>query len=547
MTLSTTTLSPNSTVQNGLWTVVGAASAHAALSSGVNTDYIQTTSRARNNDVCRVGFPALTLPAGAKIFSVAVRVTSQTVTYPAPLPQAVHHIRCRKVRPEYLVVTIILLIIKFLLGFRCPRTPTDPATGQPTTTQWLEQTVGTFLTNDGVPWTVDNFNPFEYDFGRDDTSGNALRHSELRIDVTYAEQSAVTVTGPTGSITDTCRPTVTWTYASPQSDPQQAYRVAIYTPAQVALAGFEAFTTTPTQSSGWLLGDATAWTLNSDITNGTWYAYVQAQQRWDGTGTYESAAASGSWTQAIVGAAVPVLQSVAYDRTYNRTQASFVPGGVSPATVAFRLETSRDGGPWGPVRGGVLVAASGMGTVSLYDYEAPLNVESRYRVLAYSQTGGLYFASATYSSELGATPVQNVAWLKDPLNPALSTVFPIATVGDSVTRQKIQGVFPVLTGGPSAYKVVVTGPQYGVEGTYTLVFHQNQPADYWAAFQLLDATGHTLLVQYPTGEQHYIVFGPGSVGQDQQSSWDINLSTNKRRYTFVTVSYTEVKPLEITS
>lgn len=557
MTLSVTTLAPSTDIQDGLWTRVGAASSHAALSDGVNTSYLQTTVRARTDtEVARVGFPTLTLPAGSKIFSVSVRVTSQTVTYPAPQPQCVHHIRCS--HGQGIITTIILAILKWLFGFLCPQTPTDPATGQPQATAWLDQVVATYQNHpDGSPWTVANFNPFEYAMGRDDTTGNALRHSEVRVDITYAQQSTVTVTGPTGTVTATSRPTVTWTYASPQSDPQLAYQVAIYTAAQVAAGGFAAFVTVPAQSSGWVLSDATAWTLGTDIVNGTWYAYVQLRQQWDGIGTYDSPVASTSWVQSIVGAPDPVVipapppsaaGSAVYEPATNRVRIDFAPSSASPTTVAFRVETSRDSGiTWGPVRGYALVAASGMSTVSAYDYEAPLNVPSQYRVLAYGQVSGQYYASANYSSVLTATPVTTACWLKDPLNPGLGTVFPIASVGDAVTRQRAQGVFRVLSGGASANKIVVNGPQYGVEGTYTLQFSTRDPVDYWAAFQALDATGRTLLVQYPHGEQHYIKFGPGSVGQDMQSTYDVNLQQSKRRYTFCTVSYTEVEMPEITS
>jgi len=539
---TTVTLRPNSTQQLGSWTVVGAANAHTALSDNTDTTYVQLVPRCRTNDqVLRVGFPAPTPPAGAQIFSVAVRRRVQTVVPPAPQPQCSHWFRCNSPSLVGLVTTLVVDLLRFFFWSRCPQQPTSV---------WIEETLPAQLTDpNGNPWTVaGSFSPFYYDLGRDDTNANPLRISEVYIDVTYIQQSTITVTAPTGTITATCRPTATWTYASPDSLPQAASQVAVYTAAQVAAGGFQAFVTPPLQQSGWVLGESLQWTLAADLVNGSYYAYVQVSQQWTGPGSFVSGVASTNWTQSISGAPVAVLQTAAFDATYNRVQLVMLPSSSSPTTYAYAVQVSRDlGATWGPVRGGLLIAATGMTPLTLYDHEAPLNQASQYRVLSYGQTGSLLFPASAFSSTLSVTPFSEGHWLKDPLNPLLNSPLPVLYLGDTVVQKKVQGTFEPLSGGAFAQKIVVNGPMYGIEGTLNLIFHHKQAGDLFAAFQALESSRHILLLQSPTGEQHYIALGPGASGSDKTWMWDIIPGTNQVKYRKLTVSYTETAAPPITT
>lgn len=531
--MSQVTTRPNGTQQSGAWSVIGAASAHVALSDNSDTSYVQLTPRCRlDNDRMRVTFPAPTLPSGAQISSVGVRVRIQTTVWPAPQPQCLGWFRCH--RPPNIITAIIDLILLLLFGWRCPQQPT---------VVWVTQTLQSQTSDpSGNPWTLDSFNNFEVNLGRDDNFGNPLRISEVYVDVNYTQQSTVTVTAPTGSITNTCRPTVVWTYTQPDANPPSKYRVVVYTAAQVAAVGFVPFVSSPLQDSGWVFGTDLQWTLTDDITNGNYSAYVMVGQTWPGAGDFISAYSSTSWTQSIAGAPNAILSSALFDSVYNRVALRFTQGAPSPATVAYAVQCSRDSGiTWGPVRGGLLITNTG-GTMTLYDEEAPLNVPSQYRVLAYGQTGSLLFAAAGYSNVISVTPFGTDFWIKDISDPTLNTPLPVKYQGDQVTRRRIQGTFEVLSGDLTTQKIVVNGPMYGIEGTLTLIFNSRQPADYWAAFQRIDQSGHILLMQYPSGEQHYVLFGPGAVGSDM--TWTYELQPDYRE---VTVSYTEVAAPAITS
>src|SRR5262249_3574755 len=150
----------------------------------------------------------------------------------------------------------------------------------------------------GAPWTVATLTGFAYDLGRGDTSTTSpLRVSEVYLDITYQQLSSVTVTGPTGTIPDT-QPTVKWVYASPDSQPQEAYQVAVYTLAQTLAVGFTPFTSTPVDGTGgYVLGADQQWTMTADLTDGQYVAYVQAQSTWPGPGSFYTGVASTSWTR----------------------------------------------------------------------------------------------------------------------------------------------------------------------------------------------------------------------------------------------------------
>lgn len=530
---ATTTVRPNSTVQLGSWSVVGAANAHTALSDNTDTTYVQLTPRCRlDTQRLRLGLPTITIPTGAQISSVGVRIRIQTVVFPAPQPICLGWFRCH--RPPNIITIIIDFILLLLFGWRCPRQPT---------VVWVEQQLENLTSDpDGNPWTLASFNQFEVHLGRDDVSGNPLRISEVYVDITYTQQAVITVTAPTGTITTTCRPTVTWTYTSPDSNPQASYNVAIYTAAQVAAGGFVPFVTPPIQTSGVTFGEDLQWNLTTDIVNGGYSAYVQVNQVWPGSNDFPSGIASITWTQSIAGAPNAVISNSLFDTVYNRVRLDITTGGPTPATAAFAVQASRDSGvTYGPVRNALLLTNTG-GTMTVYDYEAPLNAPSKYRVLAYGQTGSLLFAAAAYSNVVTVTPQVDVPWLKDPLDPTVNTPFPIAYQGDARTVRRVQGTFEVISGGLTADKIVVNGPQYGPEGTYTLNFYKDQPADYWSAFKQLDQSGHILLVQYTNGEQLYILFGPGAAGSDMSYEWEVVPNYHK-----VSVSYTSVGPPPITS
>lgn len=527
MALTVQTLRPNSTAQLGSWTVTGGGGvAHTALSDNSDASYVQLIPRSRlDNSVLRIGFATPTIPAGARVYSVGLRRRIQTVV--AGNPQPVCHHWFRSSTGFISVAGMLPDIQKNFFNSNCPTSPVVSA--------FVEENLGTFTTGPGgAPWDpATNLTGFAYDLGRGDDLGTTLRVSEVYLDISYQQLSTVTVTAPTGTITST-RPTVTWTYASPDSQPQQAFQVAIYTAAQVAAGGFSPFVSTPLQSSGWLLGEDLLWVLPADIADGSYSAYVQVKSKWDGAGSdFTTTTASTTFTRSVgvVGPPPPTatLSSATFDTVNNRVVLTMVPSSSSPVTAAFTVQASRDGGvTWTPIPSLTLIAATGMTPLVAYDNTAPINVGSQYRVLAYSQPSGVYVAAISYSSVLSVTTSGSDWWLKDPANPVLNTILPVAdmskggsSAGLKTTRRRIQGTFEPLSGiGTTVMPIVVSGPTYADQGELELLFLHNAPTDYFPAWDQLDRSGHVLLLQKPNGDQAFVVLGPGSTSQDTETHYD---------------------------
>lgn len=533
MALGVVTLRPNSTSQLGSWTVVGAASAHAALSDNSDASYVQLVPRCRLDPaVLRVGFPTPTIPAGARVYSVGLRRKTATVVEGNPQPICLHWFRS-----IFGVIAVWGQVVnpqKYFFNSPCPT--------HPTAVTFVEEDLGVFTTGPGgVPWSpTTNLTGLTYDLGRDDDFGGNLQVSEVYVDVTYQQVSTVTVTAPAGTVATT-RPTITWTYASPDSQPQQAYQVAIYTASQVAHLGFVPFTTPPIQYSGVKLGEDQQWTMTQDIPDGGYSAYVQASSAWGGPGSFVTAIASTSWTRTVAAggggqpaAAQPpnaTLTSAVFDPTGNRVALTIVPSSSSPTTVAFTVEASRDAGvTWTPIPSLTLIPATGMTPVVAYDYTAPINVTSQYRVMAYSTSTALIGAAA-YSNVQSVSTFGTSWWLKCPANPLLNSVLPVAAPaagggGDAgglkIKLRRMQGTFEPLSGsGTQVLPIIVSGPTYGEQGELEMVFVTGETSGaLYAAYLALDQSGDTLLLQKPNGEQLFIVLGPGSGGQDTEGYYN---------------------------
>lgn len=274
--LTTITVQPNSCPQQGLWTYSGAASPWQAVSSGVNTSYVELSSGLckLDNQVIRFGFPAITIPTGAQVYSVAVRREIQCVVppfhYPAGIPLCLHWFR--SLVGEILIAGQQPMVYKTAFSSPCPTSPSS-------STWTIESLYTAAVGPDGAAWSTavgQNLatGNFFYDMGRGDIYLNAaIFVSEVWLDVTYQQLSSVAVTAPTGT-NDATNATVQWTYTSADSQPQQGYQVAIYTQAQTAAVGFTPFVTTPLDGTGgFVLGQELQWSSSYDLSNGSYAAY----------------------------------------------------------------------------------------------------------------------------------------------------------------------------------------------------------------------------------------------------------------------------------
>lgn len=137
---------------------------------------------------------------------------------------------------------------------------------------------------------------------------------ELYVDVATTTQPTVTVNAPSGTVTDTSFPSVTWTYSDAEGDVQSAYEIKIFDSATYTAGTFSADTSTATVETGIIVSANNGQTLEVNLANNTTYrAYVRAAQL-AGSSNYFSNWAYSQFSLSIDAPAEPLI-SAFYDST----------------------------------------------------------------------------------------------------------------------------------------------------------------------------------------------------------------------------------------
>lgn len=324
---------------------------------------------------------------------------------------------------------------------------------------------------------------------------------------TTASASGVTVTLSRSVITTTTRPIFTISYTDTESDPQAAVAFRVFTAAQAAAPAFNVDTTVPFAASpgdqNWILGTSTQWLCNRDLPNGDYVVYSRAKQQWDGPELL-SLWDAYNFTVDVQGPAKPALTATP-NVINNWVQLDLVPTSDpgAPDTETYNVYSSDDSGnTWQLVWEGWQVVANAVdGSAVLIDYLAPLNQNRWYKALSYA-TVGLIKVASDESDIAEAVPTYHEFAIKDPFAPSLNQA--IGWMDDDPGENRAQGVhIPLVATGVKAYAIVVDGPLQGITGDSKLLFIDPDDAA-WKKWKAIRAAGHTLLLQYPNGEQYWV-------------------------------------------
>ena len=138
-------------------------------------------------------------------------------------------------------------------------------------------------------------------------SGDRANLYALYVDVITTTQPTVSVTAPTGTVTDTTFPSVVWTYADADGDPQNAYEIKVFDSTTYGGASFDEDTSTPTVTTGIVTSSNNGQTLEADLADGTTYrAYVRVAQLVNGA-NYFSDWAYSQFTIDVDAPATPLI------------------------------------------------------------------------------------------------------------------------------------------------------------------------------------------------------------------------------------------------
>jgi len=551
------TVRPDGTISPGVWNVVGPPGTlpHQALNDDNDLTWLEVPGGKAvltDGEIAKFSIQDFDVPDNAKIFAVRTRVRVQKIqgtpdnpNPPQPRPGCGFH------RHGFLF-DLIRFIFRILFSFLCPRKPPPPGSNPgdpPTPPEWATVELSYYTEQPGGgEWTEQSFTDFFVSLFRADAEATALRIGEIWVDLDYNEAPQVTVTGPVGPLVDITLPTVTWDYIDPESDKQLQYWVRIFTEDVYTGSEFDPETSVPFDESGvpdngWLIGEDTFWTTTRDHPNGAYRAYVKARQVWGGIGTHESAWAYHQWLQDVPGPPQPTLTAT-YEPTLHRVRLDLHEGGPTPATDTYDIFCSDNlGVTWDLVRDGSKVDIDDQRDSLIYDYEAPSNRVRLYRASAFRILNSILVTSG-YSNEAQATPRSDKWWLKDIVMPALNMTLNVHDLQQSYPAGV--GVYEPLMAtdesGRESRAVVVSGPVSGVRAKMVMTFRGaidgTEPA--WDNFHQLRKTRRTLLLQYPTGEQHFI----NLLGDLDGGKWAIR--NNRVKFRQPSISWVEVDEPPVT-
>lgn len=426
--MPTTTLRPTGDNGSYGYTVVGAANLAAALSDDSDASYVRVVGG--NSMFFSILMAAFALPAGAALRTVTGRCRARTGAGTVQL------------------------------DFRAALTPNSPS---------APMTFGTsFATVAGAPEAVTSLSaPIVVElfaYGLAQTTDVA----ELYLDVLYASQPTTTVTGPTGVVTTTTQPTISWLH-TPGADGglQSAWEVWVYNAAQYGAVGFN-----PGQSTPFWFGSGSGTTTSTvpvaQLVDGAYRAYVRTAQSINGVSQWAPFAFS-AFSVSSTPPPAPTITATP-DNALGRVRL-VVTIDDTQASVA-RVEHSTDGGvTWLPVRGGSRVTVPG-DTVILYDNEGPNGAPTMFRAQAIRPTINGDIASA-WSATVSTTWASSSTWLKHLRDPNLSRTVRFHVMPEP-TRDRKQGVFPVLG---AEYPTVTQGRLQATAATAELLTAATDDAD----------------------------------------------------------------------
>jgi hypothetical protein len=372
---------PSNTIVND-WTIVGAGSptADEVLADTDDSTYLDM---ANVTSVVEVHFPTPSLPAGAIVKSLAVRLRTAYVPPPST-PFRLNQV-------ELIAGAIDKLVTNYDTNWKTP-----------TTARVLS------VSTDVVPATP----TLEIVAIGGSQQADEGRIYAAYLDMTYVALPTVdTVTVvPASPITDDDTPRINWTRTlDADGGPQAMWQVRVFNAAQYGAAGFDpanAHSVAFTQASdfvGLVAGPLTSWTLEDSLPDDTYRAYVRIAQ-YVGDQYLFSAWAYVQFTVTILRPANPVWAQVPTADPDNGRISFIVNAGTGGATTTSdkQVQRSLDGGTtWQDIRttlGGGLLDASGDGQLR-YDYEVPNGVPAYYRARAVHE-----FPSGTTSTSDWVSP-----------------------------------------------------------------------------------------------------------------------------------------------
>ncbi len=476
--MAVTTVRPNATASGStLFTISGGSgSLHAATNDDSDSTYFSKSTSIVGQASALLDFGTTTITSSQRVKRVRIRARASTPTSAGRINV---YLGSRANNQNYFHSALAIRGQNSITTFVGPY-----QTAAPNGEDWSQSTIN------GLRAKITEYND----------TGVLGSIYELYIDVDISAQPTVTVSAPTGTITTSAAPDVTWAYADTDNETQAYYQIKVFSSAQYGAAGFSALTSTPTYDSGEVASSDQTAVIGDLLLNGTYRAYVRVAKAVNGSPFYSDFAYS-QFTLNNTVPSVPTL-SAAWSSTLGKATLTVTGQAVSGSLVSqyFDIHRSDDAGEvYAGIRDGENITPNGSYVGVGVDYEAPRGGVSYYRARAVGvDSSSNEFPSAWSTVQQVLITNDNTWWFKAVDEPDINigSVRVLAELDTNIEEPNT--IFRPLG---STRPIVVAGPLQGEDGIYSI---KTITEDEWDDFYPMLNYQGTILVQDPLENQKYI-------------------------------------------
>lgn len=476
--MAITTVRPNATASgSSLFTISGGSgSLHAATNDDADGTYFSKSTTITGQASALLDFGTTSITSSQRVKRVRIRARASTPTSAGKINV---YLGTRANNQNYFHSALAIRGLNSTTTFVGAW-----QTGAPNGEDWSQTTI------DGLRAKVTEYND----------TGVLGSIYELYIDVDKAAQPTVTVSAPTGTITSTTAPDVTWAYADTDNETQAYYEIKVFSSAQYGAGGFSALTSTSTWESGEIASSDNTAVVGNLLLSGTYRAYVRVAKAVNGSPFWSNFAYS-QFTISVTPPTVPTL-SASWNSNLGKATLTVTGSALSGSYTSqyFDVHRSDDAGYiYAGVRDGENLTPNGSYVATAIDYEAPRGGVSWYRARAVGvNASSEEFPSAWSTVQQVLITNDNTWWFKAVTNPSinLGSIRVLAELDTNIDEPNT--VFRPLG---ATRPIVVAGPLQGEDGIYSIKTVNETEWD--DLYPLIEYQG-TILVQDPLGNQKYI-------------------------------------------
>ena len=476
--MAITTVRPNATASgSSLFTISGGSgSLHAATNDDADGTYFSKSTTITGQASALLDFGTTTITSSQRVKRVRIRARASTPTSAGKINV---YLGTRADNQNYFHSALAIRGLNSTTTFVGAW-----QTGAPNGEDWSQTTI------DGLRAKVTEYND----------TGVLGSIYELYIDVDKAAQPTVTVSAPTGTITSTTAPDVTWAYADTDNETQAYYEIKVFSSAQYGAGGFSALTSTSTWESGEIASSDNTAVVGDLLLSGTYRAYVRVAKAVNGSPFWSDFAYS-QFTISVTPPTVPTL-AASWDSNLGKATLTVTGSALSGSYTSqyFDVHRSDDAGSiYAGVRDGENLTPDGSYKAIAIDYEAPRGGVSWYRARAVGvNASSEEFPSAWSTVQQVLITNDETWWFKAVTSPSinLGSIRVLAELDTNIDEPNT--VFRPLG---ATRPIVVAGPLQGEDGIYSIKTINETEWD--NLYPLIEYQG-TILVQDPLGNQKYI-------------------------------------------